>query len=159
MGSINVVTDIPGPISQKIVERRRAAMSVGAAFLTELAVESADGAVVTDVDGNQLLDFAGGIGVLAAGHCPPAVVQAIKEQADDLLHICGIVATHEPMVALSEALNEVAPGDFEKKSLLMNSGAEAVESAVKVARVHCVARPAAIRNSSLVGPSADSKKH
>jgi len=63
-------------------------------------------------------------------------VQAIKEQADDLLHICGIVATHEPMVALSEALNEVAPGDFEKKSLLMNSGAEAVESAVKVARVH-----------------------
>ncbi len=136
MASINIVTDIPGPMSQKIVERRRASISVGAAFLTELAVASAEGAVVTDVDGNQLLDFAGGIGVLAAGHCPPAVVQAIKDQADDLLHICGIVATHESMVALAEVLNEVTPGDFAKKSLLMNSGAEAVESAVKVARVH-----------------------
>ncbi len=68
-------------------------MSAGAAFLTELAVDSAVGAVVTDVDGNRLLDFAGGIGVLAAGHCPPTVVEAIKKQADDLLHICGIVAT------------------------------------------------------------------
>lgn len=111
-------------------------MSAGAAFLTELAVASADGAVVTDVDGNQLLDFAGGIGVLAAGHCPPAVVAAIKAQADDLLHICGIVASSEPMVQLAEALNAVTPGDFPKKTLLMNSGAEAVESAVKVARVH-----------------------
>lgn len=110
-------------------------MSSGAAFLTELAVASAEGAVVTDVDGNQLLDFAGGIGVLAAGHCPPAVVNAIKDQAEDLLHICGIVASSEPMVELAEALNAVTPGDFPKKTLLMNSGAEAVESAVKVARV------------------------
>ena len=77
----------------EVVDRRRAAMSVGAAFLTELAVASAEGAVVTDVDGNRLLDFAGGIGVLAAGHCPPAVVEAIQAQAADLLHICGIVAT------------------------------------------------------------------
>lgn len=136
MGSIEIVTEIPGPLSQQIVERRRNAMSAGAAFLTELAVASASGAIVTDVDGNQLLDFAGGIGVLAAGHCPPAVVDAIKTQADDLLHMCGIVASYEPMVALSEALNEITPGDFAKKSLLMNSGAEAVESAVKVARVH-----------------------
>ena len=110
-------------------------MSQGAAFLTELGVASAEGAVVTDVDGNRLLDFAGGIGVLAAGHCPPEVVEAIKSQADDLLHICGIVATHDSMVSLSEALNEAAPGDFAKKTLLMNSGAEAVESAVKIARV------------------------
>lgn len=136
MGSINIVTEIPGPRSQEIVERRRQALSVGAAFLTELAVASAEGAVVTDVDGNQLLDFAGGIGVLGAGHCPPAVVAAIKDQADDLLHMCAIVASYEPMVALAEALNELTPGDFAKKSLLMNSGAEAVESAVKVARVH-----------------------
>lgn len=135
MASINIVTEIPGPISQSIVERRRNAMSSGAAFLTELAVASAQGAVVTDVDGNQLLDFAGGIGVLAAGHCPPTVVEAIKAQADDLLHMCAIVATYEPMVALAEALNHVTPGDFAKKTLLMNSGAEAVESAVKVARV------------------------
>ncbi len=110
-------------------------MSAGAAFLTELAVDSAVGAVVTDVDGNRLLDFAGGIGVLAAGHCPPTVVEAIKKQADDLLHICGIVATHDSMVELSEALNAAAPGDFAKKTLLMNSGAEALESAVKISRV------------------------
>ena len=109
-------------------------MSSGAAFLTELAVESGEGAVVTDVDGNRLLDFAGGIGVLAAGHCPPSVVDAIQAQASELLHICGIVATHDSMVDLAEALNDAAPGDFAKKTFLMNSGAEAVESAVKLAR-------------------------
>ena len=102
--------------------------------MTELAVESAQGAIVTDVDGNRLLDFAGGIGVLAAGHCPPEVVAAIKTQADQLLHVCAIVASYEPMVALAEALNAITPGDFPKKTLLMNSGAEAVESAVNVAR-------------------------
>jgi len=130
MASIHLATEIPGPESVKIVERRRAAMSAGAAFLTELGVASADGAVVTDVDGNRLLDFAGGIGVLAAGHCPPTVVDAIQKQAGELLHICGIVATHDSMVQLAEALNDAAPGDFPKKTLLMNSGAEAVESAV-----------------------------
>ena len=134
MSSIRIQTAIPGPKSLDIVARRRAAMSGGAAFLTEIAVTSAKGAVVTDVDGNQLLDFAGGIGVLAAGHCPPSVVDAIQRQASELLHICGIVATHDSMVELSEALNDAAPGDFPKKTLLMNSGAEAVESAVKLAR-------------------------
>ena len=134
MASIHLETAVPGPRSAEIVERRRAALSAGAAFLTELAVESAEGAVVTDVDGNRLLDFAGGIGVLAAGHCPPSVVDAIQRQASELLHICGIVATHDSMVDLAEALNAAAPGDFPKKTLLMNSGAEAVESAVKLAR-------------------------
>ncbi len=134
MGSIHLVTHVPGPKSVDIVARRRAAMSNGAAFLTELAIESAAGAVVTDVDGNRLLDFAGGIGVLAAGHCPPAVVDAIQSQAGDLMHICNIVATHEASVELAEALNAAAPGDFDKKCMLMNSGAEAVESAVKIAR-------------------------
>ncbi|MDW3176889.1 MAG: aspartate aminotransferase family protein [Acidimicrobiia bacterium] len=135
MSSIHLETSIPGPKSVEIVNRRRASMSAGAAFLTELAVESATGAVVSDVDGNRLLDFAGGIGVLAAGHCPPSVTAAIKAQADELLHICGIVATHDAMVELAEALNAAAPGDFAKKTLLMNSGAEALESAVKISRV------------------------
>ena len=134
MGSIHLVTEIPGPKSVELVARRRAATSQGAAFLTELGVQSAEGVVVTDVDGNKLLDFAGGIGVLAAGHCPPAVVSAIQAQAADLLHICGIVATHDASVELAEVLNAAAPGNFEKKTLLMNSGAEAVESAVKIAR-------------------------
>jgi 4-aminobutyrate aminotransferase/(S)-3-amino-2-methylpropionate transaminase len=135
MPSINIVTEIPGPASRALVARRAAAMSRGAAHLTDLGIASGDGAVVNDLDGNQLLDFAGGIGVLAAGHCPPGVVDALHRQADELLHICGIVATHEPMVALAEALNAMTPGDFAKKTLLMNSGAEAVESAVKIARV------------------------
>lgn len=109
MGSIHLETAIPGPNSVALVERRRAALSQGAAFLTELGVASAEGAVVTDVDGNRLLDFAGGIGVLAAGHCPPEVVGAIQDQAGELLHICGIVATHDSMVDLAEALNAAAP--------------------------------------------------
>lgn len=133
-GSIKLVTEIPGPNSRALVARRAAAVSAGAAYLTELGVASASGAVVTDVDGNQLLDFAGGIGVLAAGHCPPEVVSAIHTQVDQLIHMCAIVATYEPMVALAEALNRLTPGSFAKKTLLMNSGAEAVESAVKISR-------------------------
>lgn len=134
MPSIEIVTEIPGPRSRELVARRKASMSAGAAHLTDLGIVSGDGAVVRDLDGNSLLDFAGGIGVLAAGHCPEPVVDAIRDQAGDLLHICGIVATHEPMVALAERLNALAPGDVAKKSLLMNSGAEAVESSVKIAR-------------------------
>ncbi len=132
--SIELVTEIPGPKSRAIVARREAAMPSGASKLTGLAVASASGAVVTDVDGNRLLDFAGGIGVLAAGHCPPPVVSAIKEQADDLIHMCAIVASYEEMVTLAELLNEVTPGDFDKRTVLMNSGAEAVETAVNIAR-------------------------
>ena len=94
MSSIDIVTEIPGPRSRALVERRVAAMPTGAAHLTDLGVATADGAVVTDLDGNRLLDFAGGIGVLGTGHCPPEVVDAVRRHAGDLLHICGIVATH-----------------------------------------------------------------
>ncbi len=134
--SIKLITEIPGPKSQEIVKRREAATSVGAAKLTPIAVESASGAVVTDVDGNQLLDFAGGIGVLAVGHCPSSVVEAMQAQTAKLIHMCSIVATYEPMVELAELLNEVTPGDFAKKTVFMNSGAEAVETAVKIARAY-----------------------
>lgn len=134
-GSINLVTKMPGPNSLALTERRNAAAAVGVADLTGVGVATAAGAVVTDVDGNDLLDFAGGIGVLALGHCPPAVVEAMREQADDLLHLCTIVGSYESFVDVSERLNEIMPGDFPKKTLLMNSGAEAVESAVKFARV------------------------
>lgn len=134
--SIKLITEIPGPRSQAIVTRREAATSAGAAKLTPIAVESARGAVVTDVDGNQLLDFAGGIGVLAVGHCPPSVTEAIQAQAAKLIHMCSIVSSYEPMVELAELLNEVTPGAFAKKSVFLNSGAEAVEAAVKIARAH-----------------------
>lgn len=133
-GSITLVTDVPGPNSRALAARRQAATAAGVADLSGVAVARASGAVVTDVDGNELLDFAGGIGVLALGHCPPAVVAAMRDQAEDLLHICTIVGSYEPFIAVSERLNEITPGDFPKKTLLMNSGAEAVESAVKFAR-------------------------
>jgi 4-aminobutyrate aminotransferase / (S)-3-amino-2-methylpropionate transaminase / 5-aminovalerate transaminase len=134
--AIHLQTEIPGPRSREIVARREAAMPAGAAKLTPIAVASAHGAVVTDVDGNRLLDFAGGIGTLAVGHTPASVVAAVREQAGELLHMCAIVASYEPMVALAERLNELAPGDFPHRTALMNSGAEAVETAVHICRSH-----------------------
>lgn len=136
LSSIHLVTEIPGPKSRELVARREAAAPNGAAKLTNIAIASAAGSVVTDVDGNQLLDMAGGIGVLAVGHCPDSVVEAIQNQASQLLHMCGIVATYEPMVEAAELMNAIAPGDFAKKTLFMNSGAEAVETAVNIARAH-----------------------
>lgn len=136
MPTINLITEIPGPKSQAIVARREAASARGAAKLTNIAVESAHGAAVTDVDGNTLLDFAGGIGVLAVGHTPENVVAALQEQAAKLIHMCAIVATYAPFVEVCELLNGAAPGDFAKKTVLLNSGAEAVETAIKIARAH-----------------------
>jgi 4-aminobutyrate aminotransferase/(S)-3-amino-2-methylpropionate transaminase len=134
--SIRLVTEIPGPNSRAIVARREAAGARGAAKLTPIAVERAAGALVHDVDGNTLLDFVGGIGTLAVGHCPPAVVDALKAQAEALIHMCSIVSTYEPYVEVLELLNLHTPGDFPKKTVLLNSGAEAVETAVKIARAH-----------------------
>ncbi|MCB1889143.1 MAG: 4-aminobutyrate--2-oxoglutarate transaminase [Rhodocyclaceae bacterium] len=136
MPTIRLQTEVPGPESRKLVARREAAVSRGAAYLTQLAVVSGSGATVTDADGNTLLDFAGGIGTLAVGHTPTDVVAAITEQARQLIHMCSIVASYEPYVAVCEQLNAVAPGDFPKKSVLLNSGAEAVEAAVKYARAY-----------------------
>ncbi len=134
MGHIHLKTAVPGPKSQAMLARRAAAVASGLAKSTEVAVERAEGALVHDVDGNVLLDFAGGIGMLAVGHSPPTVVEAIQAQAEKFLHVCALVATYEPYVALAEALNRVAPGEFPKKTLLSNSGSEAVENAVKLAR-------------------------
>ena len=132
--NIQRVTEIPGPKSRAILERRANAIAKGLGKSTDVVVDRAEGALVHDVDGNTLIDLAGGIGMTAAGHCPPSVVAAIEAQAQRLLHPCMLVATYEPYVALCELLNEVTPGDFPKKTLLANSGAEAVENAVKIAR-------------------------
>jgi 4-aminobutyrate aminotransferase/(S)-3-amino-2-methylpropionate transaminase len=136
MSLIHLVTEIPGPKSLEIVRRREAATPRGASKLTPLAVATAQGATVIDVDGNTLLDFAGGIGVLAVGHNHPAVVDALHSQTDALVHLCAIVGTYEPYVEVAELLNQVTPGDHAKKTVLLNSGAEAVETAVKIARYH-----------------------
>lgn len=136
MSTIQLQTSIPGPKSRGILERRAAALPSGLAKSTDVVVERAEGAVVRDVDGNTLLDFAGGIGMLNAGHRPEPVVNAIREQAERFLHSCSLVTTYEPYVALAELLNDLTPGDFPKKTLLANSGAEAVENAVKLARAY-----------------------
>jgi len=133
---IKRVTEIPGPKSRAILERRANAISKGLGKSTDVVIERAEGALVYDADGNTLIDLAGGIGMTAAGHCPPPVVAAIEAQAHKLLHPCMLVATYEPYVALCELLNEVTPGEFPKKTLLANSGAEAVENAIKIARAH-----------------------
>ena len=136
MGVIQLRTEVPGPKSRALVARREAATPPGAAKLTPIAVESAHGAVVTDVDGNDFIDLAGGIGTLAVGHTPAAVVEALQAQAAKLVHMCAIVASYEPAVALAERLNALAPGDLPRRTVLMNSGAEALETAVHICRAY-----------------------
>ncbi len=134
MSTINLITEVPGPKSRAIAARREAATPRGASKASSIVITEARGATLVDADGNTLLDFAGGIGVLAVGHCPPNVVNAIKGQAEKLIHLCAIVGTYEPYVEAAELMNEVTPGDFAKKTLFMNSGAEAVEAAVNISR-------------------------
>jgi 4-aminobutyrate aminotransferase/(S)-3-amino-2-methylpropionate transaminase len=143
MGVIELKTQIPGPKSQEMLARRAAAVSTGMARSTDIVIQSAKGAQVHDVDGNTFLDFAGGIGMLAVGHSPPELVQAIADQAKDFVHVCSLVATYEPYVRLCEVLNEITPGTHHKKSILANSGSEAVENAIKLARCY-TGRPAVI---------------
>jgi 4-aminobutyrate aminotransferase/(S)-3-amino-2-methylpropionate transaminase len=134
MSYIRLNTEIPGPKAKELLARRAAAVPAGLGRATDVAVERADGALIFDVDGNTLIDLAGGIGMLAVGHSPAPVVDAIKQQVDKFIHPCALIATYEPYVALAELLNELTPGAFPKKTLLANSGAEAVENAIKLAR-------------------------
>jgi len=134
--TIQLKTTLPGPASQAVLQRRAASMPAGLAKSTEVVVAEAKGAVVTDIDGNTLLDFAGAIGVMNIGHCAPKVVEAIKTQAEKYIHTCALVTTFEPMVELCETLNRVTPGTHAKKTLLANSGSEAVENAVNIARYY-----------------------
>ena len=126
-----------------MLERRKNALPAGLAKSTEVVVDKAEGGIVWDVDGNQLLDFAGGIGMINVGHRPEAVVSAIKAQLDKYIHTCSLVTTFEPYVELAELLNRLTPGDFAKKTLLCNTGTEAVENAVMLARYY-TKRPAVI---------------
>ncbi len=133
---IQVKTDIPGPKAQAILARREAAVVRGLGRSTPVVAARANGALVEDVDGNILIDFAGGIGALAAGHTPAPVVDAIIAQTERLLHLCAIVGTTESYVELCEVLNEITPGNFKKKTILSNVGAEAVENAIRCARAY-----------------------
>ncbi len=141
--NIVLKTPIPGPKSLALMARRKAAVARGPFHGTPVFVDHAHGALITDVDGNVLIDLAAGIGVVNTGHTPEKLVKAIKGQADKLLHGSFNVTPYESYVALCERLNEKAPGKFPKKSFLANSGAEAVENAIKIARAH-TGRPAVI---------------
>ncbi|MCE7873071.1 aspartate aminotransferase family protein [bacterium CPR1] len=143
MASIKLKTEIPGPRARAMLERRAACMPAGLARATDIVVERAHGSLLQDVDGNTFLDLAGGIGMLAVGHTPENVVSAIAEQARTLIHSCALLTTYESYLRLAEVLNEVTPGSFPKKTLLANSGAEAVENCVKLARCY-TGRPAVI---------------
>jgi len=134
MPAIRLVTEIPGPRSRALASRRGAAVASGISASTPIFLDHARGAVAVDVDGNSLIDFAGGIGTLNAGHCHPAVVEAAAAQVARLTHSCFSVAGYEGYVALAERLNALTPGRFAKKTMFANSGAEAVENAVKIAR-------------------------
>ena len=143
MGTVHLQTEVPGPNSRKLAWRRKNAVVNGHASVTPIFAAKADGAAITDVDGNVFIDFAGGIGAMNSGHRHPAVVDEIGRQIDDYAHLCFTVTPYEPYVSLAEKLNDITPGDFPKKTLLVNSGAEALENAVKVAR-YWTERPGAI---------------
>src|SRR5207302_2782898 len=143
MATIQLRTSIPGPRSQELMRRRHAAVVQGAFHATPVFVAKAEGAVIEDVDGNRMIDFAGGIGCLNTGHRAPAVVEAVRRQLDRFLHTSFNVLPYEGYVRLAERLNELTPGGFPKKTLLVNSGAEAVENAIKIARAY-TRRPAVI---------------
>ncbi|QFG22268.1 4-aminobutyrate--2-oxoglutarate transaminase [Actinomadura sp. WMMB 499] len=129
-----VVTEIPGPVSRDLAERRKVAVAPGVGSVLPVQVTDADGGVLVDADGNSLIDLGSGIAVTNVGNANPRVVERVKAQAERFTHTCFMVAPYESYVAVCENLNRVTPGDHEKRSILVNSGAEAVENAVKIAR-------------------------
>jgi len=130
----HLVTEIPGPRSRRLHERRTRAVSDAIRSNPPVYVAEARGAILVDVDGNSLIDLGSGIAVVGVGHAEPAVVEAVRDQVGRFSHTCFMVTPYEGYVAVCEELNALTPGIHDKKSALFNSGAEAVENAVKVAR-------------------------
>jgi len=164
MSTIRIITPIPGPRSRELMRRRNAAVVRGAFHATPVFVNHAEDAVIEDVDGNRLIDFAGGIGCLNVGHRNPRVLEAIRRQLDRFLHTSFNVLAYESYIALAERLNAITPGKFPKKTVLVNSGAEAVENAIKIARAY-TRRPAilafedAFHGRTYMAMAATSKTH
>ncbi|EJQ12630.1 4-aminobutyrate transaminase [Bacillus cereus BAG3X2-1] len=125
---------LPGRNSQVLQRRYEEAVPTGIYHLTPLYVKEARGAIITDVDGNRYIDFAGGIGMQNVGHCHPKVVRAVQKQAETFIHPCFHVTPYENYITLAEKINEKVPGISKKKTMFANSGAEAIENAVKIAR-------------------------
>src|SRR6267154_2619389 len=164
MSTIQIRTEIPGPKSRALMARREAAIPRGPSNATPVFAASAQGATIEDADGNRYLDFAGGIGCLNIGHRSPRVISAIREQLEKHLHLCFAVTPYESYVAVAEKLNALAPGNFPKKTILVNSGAEAIENSIKIARAY-TKRPAVIcfedafHGRTLLTMSLTSKTH
>jgi 4-aminobutyrate aminotransferase/(S)-3-amino-2-methylpropionate transaminase len=129
-----ILTEIPGPKSREWFERRASAVPQGVANIHPIVTARASGAIIEDVDGNRLIDLATGISVLNVGHTAPEVVAAAQRQLELDTHSCFHVTANEPYIELAERLNALAPGNAPKKTMFANSGAEAVENAVKIAR-------------------------
>jgi 4-aminobutyrate aminotransferase / (S)-3-amino-2-methylpropionate transaminase / 5-aminovalerate transaminase len=148
--------------NEQLMELRDRHVPQGVALLNPAFVVEARGAIMVDADGRELLDFAGGIGVNNVGHCHPKVVAAIRDQAGKFIHTCFHVAPYEAYLELAQRLNELSPGAFEKRTMFANTGAEAVENAVKIAR-YTTKRPAVIalengfHGRTLLGMSLTSK--
>ncbi|MBV8631619.1 MAG: 4-aminobutyrate--2-oxoglutarate transaminase [Silvibacterium sp.] len=164
MSTIRLNTEIPGPASRALAERRSRAIPRGLYSATPIFVRHAEGAVLEDLDGNRYIDLAGGIGTLNVGHRNPRVLTALRRQLDAFLHLCFSVTGYESYIELAEKLNAITPGHFAKKTFLVNSGAEAVENAVKIARAYtgrsavlCVED--AFHGRTMLGMSLTSKTH
>ncbi|MFJ9418258.1 MULTISPECIES: 4-aminobutyrate--2-oxoglutarate transaminase [unclassified Streptomyces] len=131
-----IVTAIPGPKSQELWARKQETVAGGVGAVLPVFIKRAGGGVLEDVDGNSLIDFGSGIAVTSVGNSAEAVVRKATEQLASFTHTCAMVTPYEPYIEVCEALAELTPGDHAKKSALFNSGAEAVENAVKVARAY-----------------------
>ncbi|MFL6129680.1 MAG: 4-aminobutyrate--2-oxoglutarate transaminase [Mycobacteriales bacterium] len=139
----HLVTEVPGPRSRELMARRTEAVPPGIGTALPVFVARAGGGVLVDVDGNHLIDLGSGIAVTSVGNAAPRVVAAVAEQAARFTHTCFMITPYEGYVAVCEQLNRLTPGSFPKRSMLVNSGAEAVENAVKIARV-ATGRPAVV---------------
>ena len=129
-----LVTEIPGPKSQEIIKRRSEAVSASLGMALPAVITHASGGILLDIDGNQFIDMGSGIAVVNVGNSAPAVVERVQKQVSEFTHTCFMIAPYEGYVEVCEQLNELTPGKFKKKSALFNSGAEALENAVKIAR-------------------------
>ncbi|BEL37460.1 hypothetical protein Isolate57625_08150 [Mycobacteroides abscessus subsp. abscessus] len=135
-----MATEVPGPRSRELAERRAAALPAGLVSGAGVYAAAAGGGVLVDVDGNSFLDLGSGIAVTTVGNSAPAVVARVAAQAQRFTHTCFLATPYEQYLEVAETLNRITPGDHEKRTALFNTGAEAVENAVKYARVATAAR-------------------
>lgn len=138
-----LATSIPGPRSQELLDRKAGAVAAGVGHTAPVHAVAAGGGVIVDADGNSLIDLGSGIAVTTIGNAHPKVVAAVQEQVAQFTHTCFMIAPYDSYVSVAEALNRITPGDHVKKSALFNSGAEAVENAVKIARKY-TGKPAVV---------------